>query len=86
MHDAAKGGHLDIVQYMISKGANNLNNALVGAAMGGQIDLINFLIEQGADNLDSALRWAAAAGKIKAVKIFNRKRRNRFPTSAERSC
>lgn len=63
---AAQGGHVDIMDYLISKGARGLDHALERAAGRGQLDAIKFLIDKGAAGLNDSLlvsvrslEWAA---------------------------
>ena len=50
LEGACKGGHMNIVKFMIEKGANNWNSGLYGACYGGHINIINLMIEKGADD------------------------------------
>ena len=34
-------GHKEIIEYMISKGANNWNIGLIGACYGGHIEIVD---------------------------------------------
>ena len=43
---ACQSGNIDLVNYMIEKGAYNWNNGLYGACQGGNIDLVNYMIEK----------------------------------------
>jgi len=45
---ACQGGHLDLVNMMIQKGAN-VNWGLAGACKGGHLDLVNMMIQKGAN-------------------------------------
>jgi len=45
---ASRGGHRDLVDFFISKGADNWDEGLEGAAHGGHRDLAYFFIEKGA--------------------------------------
>jgi len=42
MLGAAEGGHRDLVDFFISKGANDWNLAMYYAALGGHRDLVDF--------------------------------------------
>ena len=52
---AARYGHIDIVKYLVEKGAkinlqdNNGYTALILAAYWGEIDKVRYLVKQGAD-------------------------------------
>ena len=52
---AARGGHRDIVELMITKGANDWNWALSWAASYGHIDIVKLMVEKGANDLNSAM-------------------------------
>src|SRR3990167_5831835 len=47
-YDAAEGGHMNIVQFMIEKGANYWNFAIACAAEGGHMNIVQLMIEKGA--------------------------------------
>ena len=53
--EAAKGGHLEIVKYLLEKGGNindkddKCRTALIYASSGGCLEIIKYLIEKGAD-------------------------------------
>ena len=72
MAKAAKGGHMEIVQYLIDKkGANHFNWAMELAALGGHLDIIKYLIdEKGANEFNEALGWAALGGHLDIVKYL----------------
>lgn len=42
MGGAARGGHKDLVEFFITKGANEWNDGMRAAARGGQKDLVDF--------------------------------------------
>ena len=69
---AADGGHRDIVELMIEKGATRLCLifALSCAAQGGHRDIIGLLIEKGANDFNSALCMAAAGGHRDIVELM----------------
>ena len=55
--NATRYGYYDIANYLINHGANNFNQALIGAVKYG-----NHLINLGADRLNTALITAARGG------------------------
>ena len=74
---AAKGGHRDLVDFFISKGADfwnkgadNWNRAMYYAAQGGHRDLVDFFISQGANNRDLGMEGAALGGHRDLVDFF----------------
>ena len=61
---ACWGGHRDLVDFMIKKGANDWNLGLIGACKGGACcagghcphrDLVDFMIDKGANNWNGGL-------------------------------
>jgi hypothetical protein len=48
--NARRGGHRDLVEWMISKGANQWNGGLWGACGGGHRDLAELMIARGNNN------------------------------------
>ena len=70
LHEASKQGHLDLVQLFITKGANDLDNALYGASLGGHKDLVEFFINKGANDWNMALYAASIGGHKDLVQLF----------------
>ena len=61
--NACEGGHMDIVQLMIQKGADDWNGGLWKACYGGHMDIIQLMIQKGAYNWNGGL-WKACYGEI----------------------
>jgi hypothetical protein len=59
---ASVGGHGDIVNQMLQRGANEYNWAMLGAAQGGHLDIVNQLIKRGANEYNWAMVEAAQGG------------------------
>ena len=59
MENAAKGGDKDLVDFFISKGANQWDWGMEGAAEGGHKDLVDFFISKGAYDWDWGMDGAA---------------------------
>jgi ankyrin repeat protein len=79
--DAAKHGHLNIVQFLVEKGANvNVSvedgTPLILAAAAGRGDVVGYLLEKGAnfhmedEDGHDALHQAARVGDVKSVKTL----------------
>ena len=64
---AAEGGHLDIVKYAESKGANDWNAALMRASLGGYLDIVKYAESKGANYWNEALRGASSCDHLDIV-------------------
>ena len=73
MFDAACGGHRDIVDFFIVKGAWDWNGGMFWAAGGGHRDLVDFFIEKGATDWWLGKDWAAMGGNQTLVEFFKQK-------------
>lgn len=70
---AARGGHIDIINFLISKGADEWNMGLDGAAEGGYKNLMDFFISRGACIWDHTLYGAAKGGHEDIIKyVFSK--------------
>tara|TARA_R110001599_G_scaffold348704_1_gene576198 strand:- start:112 stop:753 length:642 start_codon:yes stop_codon:yes gene_type:complete len=78
---AAKGGHIDIVQLMLDKGANNYNTIMRFASENGHIDIVQLMLDKGADNFNEAMSYAALGGHIDIVQLMLDKGANDFKES-----
>ena len=67
---ACRGGHIDIVNLMIAKGANNWNYGLRHACRGGHIDIVNLMIAKGANDWNNGLYGACRGGHIDIVNLM----------------
>ena len=61
-----EGGHIEMVKFLISQGANKLNFALHGAAENDHTEVVDFLIAHGA-SWDGALQDTSSYGHMKMV-------------------
>ena len=71
---AAIGGHRDIIDFFIKKGATDWNWGIIYAAKGGHRDLVDFFIQKGVTNWKWAISGAAQGGHQDLVEFFKRKR------------
>jgi len=69
LEGAALGGHMDIVQLLLSKGADP-DAGLESAAEGGHMDIVQLMLSKGATNLDSALETAESNGHTKCAELI----------------
>ena len=77
LRNAARNGHVEIVKYLITNGANvhaNNNQALRNAALGGHLEVVKYLIEDHDANVnpehDHVLSGAVEYGHLDVVKYL----------------
>lgn len=74
LRGACMGGHLDIAELMISKGANNWNDGLYEACSEGHIDLAKLMMSKGgvmsSEQFWAALDAASKNGYLDIVMLF----------------
>lgn len=73
MKEAAKGGHIHIIEYLLEKGAKNIDGALEYAAKGGKMNVINFLIGKGIKNWKIGIFGAEIGGYREIQDFLNKK-------------
>ena len=79
LYCAAKGGHINIIKFLIEKASENnsyidWNAGLYGAAEGGHLHLIHFFIDKGA-RLKYGLYGAARGGHMHLIHFLLKKHR-----------
>ena len=74
---AAAGGHKELVQLMLDKGANNYNDGLACAAWGGHMGLVQLMLDKGADP-NNGLSGAALGGHLDIVQLMLDKGANNY--------
>ena len=70
MSSAVEGGHMEIVKFMLEKGAKNYDWAMSNAASSGNIEIVKLMLEKGAKNYDLAMSNAARVGHMDIVKLL----------------
>ena len=70
LKEAACLGQLDMINFLIEKGANDWNFGMYGAAKGGRLDLVESFIQKGADYWEMGLCGAAEGGHLDLVDLF----------------
>lgn len=68
--NACNCGHLEIVKYLIDKGANHLNIGLLEACEYGHLEIVKYLIDKGANNFNRGIREARENGHFKIVQFL----------------
>lgn len=71
-------GNIEIINLMISKGANNYNEVLYTASKRGYINIVKLMLSMGANKLNNALEGAAKNGQIDIVKLLLEKGATNF--------
>lgn len=64
---------LEIVKFLIQKGATNFDEALVSATHSNKTDIIEFLIQKGATDFNGALKRACRNGNNQLIEFFIKK-------------
>lgn len=70
LNGACEGNYCELVELMISKGANDWNGGLHAACLGGHIKLAELMISKGADNWNWGLYGACYGGHLKLVQLM----------------
>lgn len=73
---ACKGGHMDMIELMISRGANNWTRALHNACEGGHMDIVKLMISKGGElkSDDNDLHRACKGGNMDIVNMIIEKK------------
>jgi ankyrin repeat protein len=69
-YSACSGGHLEIINIMIEKGADEWISGLSGACQGGHLEIVNLMIEKGANGWDEGLCGACQGGQLEMVNLM----------------
>ena len=64
----------NLIEYFISKGADDFNHAMARAAKAGNMQLVNFFISKGADDWIEGYIWAVSGGNLNVVHFFENER------------
>ena len=67
---ACRGGHLELVKFLVEKGANNWDWGLAHACRGGHLDLAKYMVEQGAIDWNWGMQNACLEGHFELVKFL----------------
>lgn len=68
--NACLGHHMDIVQFMLSKGATNYDKALWAASKGGFMDLAELMLDKGATKVNEAFSAACRSGHAAIARLL----------------
>ncbi len=67
---ACEGGHMELVQLMIEKGATNWDSGLKCACKGGHMEIVKLMIEKGANDWHKGFEGACKGGHMEIVKLM----------------
>src|SRR3989344_3238609 len=67
MRGAAEGGHKELVDLFVKKGANNWDWGMHGAAEGGHKELVDLFVKKGANDWNYGMYSAARGGHKELV-------------------
>jgi hypothetical protein len=70
LYDACKQGDISLVEWMISKAANNWNMGLEGACEGGHVHLVELMISKCANSWNVGLYCACKGGYLGLVELM----------------
>jgi len=73
LENACQGGHMELVELMILKGAKNWDRGLEGACRGGDMKCVKLMIQKGTKNWDRGLQYAYAYGHFEIVNLMMQK-------------
>ncbi len=70
LYGACRGGHINIVNFLIEKRVDEWSWGLYGACKGGHMDIVKLMIEKGASDWCWGLWGACGGGHIDIVKLM----------------
>ena len=73
MRGAAEGGHKELIDLFIKKGANDWNTGMWYAAEGSHKELVDLFIKRGANDWNNGMYGAAQGGHKELVQFFIKK-------------
>jgi ankyrin repeat protein len=80
LQGACHGGHKNLVDFLISKGANDWGRGLYGACQGGHRELVELMISKGASSWDWGLGGACEGGHRELIDLMISKGSNDLNT------
>ncbi len=75
---ACEGGHKEIIELMIEKGASNFNQGLSHACSGGHIEIVELMISKGANDFARGLKVACNHNHKDIISLMLKKGNNTF--------
>jgi hypothetical protein len=78
LEDACEGGNLEVVQFLIDKGARYWHGGFVGACKGGHIDIVKLMIDKGEYGWNTGVYFAGLKGHRHIVDLMIEKSNGRL--------
>lgn len=85
LYGACRGKQLDLIEWMIELGADNLNYGLGGACDGGHMDIAVMMVELGARGFNTGLNSACCGGHIELAQYMVQLGADKFDEALERA-
>lgn len=83
---SCNAGHLPIVEFLISKGANDWNWGLENACENGNLAIVELMIAKGADNWSAGWEHACYYGHIQIIELLRKKGMNSWNFGLSQAC
>lgn len=80
MRQAARGGHMEIVNLMLQRGATNYSETMANAAAEGHIDIVKLMLDKGAKEYNWAMVAATSGNHIDIVRLMLERGANDYNT------
>ncbi len=86
LYGACRDGHIEIVNFIIQRRANDWSYGLCEACRGGNIEIINLMIQCGANNWNWGLSGACRGGHLEIINLMIQHGANSWNTGLYGAC
>ncbi len=86
MYYACLGGHINVIKFLIDKGADNFQGGMNHACLEGHKEIVEFMISKGANDWNTGLDFASCGGHIDMVKFMISKGATTFNEGLYQAC
>jgi ankyrin repeat protein len=70
---AVSWGRLQVVEFLVKNGVNNLNRSLLDAVKNNNLEIVKILVENGANNLELAIQESSKQNNIQIINFLKSK-------------
>ena len=70
LYSASKNNNLEMVIYLVKKGAITLNQALVNASYSNNLEIVKYLVKKGAKDLNVSLSYASKKNNLEIANFL----------------